>query len=211
MMAFTGLSNKSIARSLQSLRESGIIAFDSRNGSRTSYVITAKSSVGESQVSVSKPVTESHSLNGSSTLTTSDTVSKTCEPVSTEPVTLCPKPVTEDHINRKEPEIKPEGTGSETADSDETKSFKLESETPDEKTSKPKRAKPQPITDDEWLSSLEQDDTYRGIDVRREFGKMKRWCEVKRKLPSRARFLNWLNRAEPAMTTADHDDRPTGI
>lgn len=55
------------------------------------------------------------------------------------------------------------------------------------------------LTDDEWLSQLAADPTYAGIDVRREHGKMLRWCEVNGKQPTRRRFLYWLNRAERPM------------
>ena len=55
----------------------------------------------------------------------------------------------------------------------------------------------QPPPDDEtWLKELESDNTYAGINVRGELGKMQRWCETNRKKPSRKRFVNWLNRAE---------------
>lgn len=51
--------------------------------------------------------------------------------------------------------------------------------------------------DDGWISELSRDPTYRGINVRNEFGKMQRWCEQNRKQPTKRRFVNWLNRAEP--------------
>jgi hypothetical protein len=57
--------------------------------------------------------------------------------------------------------------------------------------------------DDLWLKTLSQDPTYNGIDVAREHGKMLRWCESNGKLPTRRRFINWLNRAEkPMLVTA---------
>ena len=52
------------------------------------------------------------------------------------------------------------------------------------------------VDDEEWLVSLENDSAYAGIPIRVELGKMQRWCEVRHKSPSRARFINWLNRAE---------------
>ena len=55
------------------------------------------------------------------------------------------------------------------------------------------------VCDDIWLESLSADTTYQGINVLREFGKMKNWCENNRKKPSRARFINWLNRIEKPM------------
>lgn len=52
------------------------------------------------------------------------------------------------------------------------------------------------VDDEEWIVSLEKDSAYAGIPIRVELGKMQRWCEVRHKSPSRARFINWLNRAE---------------
>lgn len=58
------------------------------------------------------------------------------------------------------------------------------------------------LTDDEWLAELGKDDVYAGIDVNREYGKMKRWASANNKQPSRKRFINWLNRIDcPAVTT----------
>jgi hypothetical protein len=52
------------------------------------------------------------------------------------------------------------------------------------------------LADSEWLARLAKDKTYAGIAVHREFGKMANWCKVHRKLPTRLRFVNWLNRIE---------------
>ncbi len=62
--------------------------------------------------------------------------------------------------------------------------------------------KPQPHDDEAWLATLEADPTYTGISIRTELGKMRRWCETKRKQPSRQRFINWLNRIERPMQGA---------
>ena len=62
----------------------------------------------------------------------------------------------------------------------------------------PQRAKRtmQPASDESWLTTLENDPTYAGIDIRRELGKMQQWCLLKHKQPSRARFLNWIGRID---------------
>lgn len=60
-------------------------------------------------------------------------------------------------------------------------------------TTRPPR---QSASDEDWILSLEADKTYEGIEIRRELGKMQRWCETKKKHPSRARFINWLNNAD---------------
>jgi hypothetical protein len=54
----------------------------------------------------------------------------------------------------------------------------------------------------DFVASLASDPTYEGIDVRREFGKMSNWCKVHKKQPTRARFVNWLNRAEKPITAS---------
>lgn len=62
----------------------------------------------------------------------------------------------------------------------------------------PQKAKrvSQPSSDESWLETLKTDPTYAGIDIRRELGKMQQWCLLKRKQPSRARFLNWIGRID---------------
>ncbi len=52
-------------------------------------------------------------------------------------------------------------------------------------------SRPQSVED--WLKELESDKTYHGIDVRREYGKMLNWCNVRGKQPTKRRFINWLN------------------
>jgi hypothetical protein len=53
-----------------------------------------------------------------------------------------------------------------------------------------------PDADATWLAIIKTDKAYAGIDVEREFARMKSWCEAHRKLPSRRRFVNWLLRCE---------------
>ena len=59
------------------------------------------------------------------------------------------------------------------------------------------------LSDSDWLVELSKDQTYRGIDVRREHGKMCAWCKTNKKEPTRRRFINWLNRAERPMTLSN--------
>lgn len=53
-----------------------------------------------------------------------------------------------------------------------------------------------PTGDDEWMQTLKGNPAYAGIDVDREYAKMRAWCEAHQKQPSRRRFVNWLNRCE---------------
>lgn len=69
------------------------------------------------------------------------------------------------------------------------------------RSDKPKRATS--MVDEELLLSLESNPAYRGINVRREYGKMLAWLDTPRgkgKHPSKQRFVNWLNRANPEDT-----------
>jgi len=62
-----------------------------------------------------------------------------------------------------------------------------------------KRAKKPQLSDEEWLASLEADPTYRHVNIRVEYGKMVRWCEVKRRRATRPTFINWINRIDPPL------------
>lgn len=53
-----------------------------------------------------------------------------------------------------------------------------------------------PASDSDFIEDLAKSPAYEGIDVRREFEKMKVWACTSKKLPSRRRFINWLNRVE---------------
>ncbi len=67
-------------------------------------------------------------------------------------------------------------------------------------------AEPRSLSVEDWLKELEADKTYAGIDVRREYGKMLAWCNVRRKKPTKRRFVNWLNGAEKPLP-ANHASR----
>jgi len=73
---------------------------------------------------------------------------------------------------------------------------------------KPKRSTPKPADDDDWLKSLEADPTYAGVAIRVELGKMRRWCEENHQIPSRKRFVNWINRAPRPMNGHHHNGKP---
>lgn len=65
-----------------------------------------------------------------------------------------------------------------------------------------------PASDADWLKSLKDSPAYAGIDVDREFAKMTTWCATNSKLPSRRRFINWLNRVEKPLA-AGSSNAPT--
>ena len=57
-------------------------------------------------------------------------------------------------------------------------------------------------SDEEWLNQLGTNPAYSLIDVRREYSKMQTWCGVNRKMPTRRRFVAWLNRIDKPMDAA---------
>jgi hypothetical protein len=67
---------------------------------------------------------------------------------------------------------------------------------------------PKPADDEEWLKALEADSTYAGVAIRVELGKMRRWCEENHQMPSRKRFVNWINRAPRPMNGQHHNGKP---
>lgn len=52
------------------------------------------------------------------------------------------------------------------------------------------------LSDEEWVISLEGEPSLHGINIRREIGKCQFWCKTNKKLPTRRRIVNWLNKAE---------------
>jgi len=62
--------------------------------------------------------------------------------------------------------------------------------------------------DADWVKKLGEQPEYSGIDVSRELGKMKQWCSVNRKQPSRRRFINWLNHCDSPMQITDQSTAP---
>lgn len=48
----------------------------------------------------------------------------------------------------------------------------------------------------DFITEMKADPTYEGIDVAREFGKMEAWCRVYKKVATKRRFVNWLNRVD---------------
>lgn len=65
---------------------------------------------------------------------------------------------------------------------------------------KPRTPKKIELSDAEWLESLKASPAYNGLEVEVIYSKMLSWCDVNSKIPSRKRFVNWLNREERPMT-----------
>jgi hypothetical protein len=74
-------------------------------------------------------------------------------------------------------------------------SFPKEEEKKEEKK-KPEREARAQQTDAEWMESLRSDPGYTGVDIDRQRARCERWCIENKKVFSRKRFVNWLNRTE---------------
>jgi len=61
-----------------------------------------------------------------------------------------------------------------------------------------------PHNDSDWFDELRKNPAYQSLNIDGEFAKMRAWCEVNKRQPSRRRFVNWLNRCErPMQPTAN--------
>lgn len=60
----------------------------------------------------------------------------------------------------------------------------------------PQPKKIREMSDEEFLTRLQNDPAYAGIDVRKLNSRMIAWCEVNGKRPTRRRLVNWLNRQD---------------
>lgn len=107
IMELTGLSNRAVADAIIALREASILGPGGAKGSRTSYTFTIPTSEPDSQ----QAVNQTHNPNTSEPDSPVSETHNTSEPDSQPPVNVAPKAVNEAHMNRKEPEVQPEGTG----------------------------------------------------------------------------------------------------
>jgi len=71
-------------------------------------------------------------------------------------------------------------------------------------------ASAKPMISDDWLGDLKADRAYAGLDVDRQLGKMKRYCEVNHKQPTRRRFINWLNRCDVPLRPSPSPENALG-
>lgn len=60
--------------------------------------------------------------------------------------------------------------------------------------------KSRPCDTTNFVESLKSEPAYEGINIDREFSKMKVWCTNKKKQPTPSRFIAWLNRIEQPLT-----------
>lgn len=54
-------------------------------------------------------------------------------------------------------------------------------------------------SDESFLASLQANIAYQGLSVLTELAKLQAWCQANGKVPTRKRFVNWLNRADRPM------------
>jgi hypothetical protein len=66
----------------------------------------------------------------------------------------------------------------------------------------PEAPKPQPIEipeqldDVAWMLSLQDCAAYKHVNIAAEHARMVEWCRLRRKVPTRKRFLRWINNVE---------------
>ena len=68
--------------------------------------------------------------------------------------------------------------------------------------------------DEEFLKELEKNPAYEGINIRKEYGRMKAWLltpKGKGKYPSKQRFFNWLSKANPEDGHRNENHNPGGL
>ena len=95
------------------------------------------------------------------------------------------------------------GNESSNADVTHKKSEVISHKSEDEKqTSSFHVAEVSATSDEDWMKQLATNPAYSLIDVRREYSKMQTWCGVNRKMPTRRRFVAWLNRIDKPMDAA---------
>lgn len=56
-----------------------------------------------------------------------------------------------------------------------------------------------PTSVEDWLVKLEQNPTYKGINVRQLHGRMVTWCEIRGLKPTLRRLVTWLNKEDKPM------------
>jgi hypothetical protein len=108
-MQITGLSNRAVATALLDLEAKKHLTATRERGSRSVYNLHPSSEAGS--LVDKKVVNEVHDLEGSERGSPVNEVHASSEAGSPLVVNLLPKVVNEVHANRKEPELKPEGTG----------------------------------------------------------------------------------------------------
>jgi len=66
-----------------------------------------------------------------------------------------------------------------------------------------KASHPTAKSDDEWIKDLKGSPAYKGTDIDTEHAKMTLWCQTHHKMPTRKRFLAWLNRIEKPLAAGN--------
>jgi hypothetical protein len=64
---------------------------------------------------------------------------------------------------------------------------------------KPRKKKQSDMTDEEWIATVEQDEAFRGLNIRHEIARCGAWYKqniAKTGAPSRRRIINWLLKQE---------------
>lgn len=103
-------------------------------------------------------------------------------------------------------------TAPETEADTETEQNQSRAET---EASSPSRAKPRSVRapvlpDEEWLDAMQKNPAYSMLNVRLLYQRMLAWCEVKGKVPSRRRLINWMNSEDKPMVAKSSPPKGNG-
>ncbi len=79
------------------------------------------------------------------------------------------------------------------------KSAQTEEETETKKNKNGGANGSRPTSVEDWLIKLEQNPTYKGINVRQLHGRMVTWCEIRGLKPTLRRLVTWLNKEDKPM------------
>jgi uncharacterized protein YdaU (DUF1376 family) len=71
---------------------------------------------------------------------------------------------------------------------------------------KPRSASRPTTCDDDFLEELQQNPAYSMFDVRLVYLRMEAWCKARKKLPTRRRFINWLNNEDKPMSVGSQSN-----
>lgn len=109
------------------------------------------------------------------------------------------------HLSKRQPTAQANGNQASKQTATPSSSSSVSSSSSEEKkkelarTTEPGSPRSLKLCDEEFLNELQSREAYKALNVKIIHSKMEAWCEVRKKVPTRGRLLNWLNREDPPM------------
>lgn len=97
-------------------------------------------------------------------------------------------------------------SSSSNRSSTEAEALESKEDSSKQKVSRPPHKKK--LSDEEMMQEIKSSPAYQGIDIDREFSKLQIWCTKKGKVPTIARFINWLNNADQPLLNNGTVEKP---